>query len=165
MVLSNLVPRDSLTKFEFSRRSTFRQKLRHFSVGRNNENLREFRIFAIIYAHDCLRKQFFCDFRDSGVTLKFKFRYFSHFLCYLHFGWQKLPFFRKFCEKNQFLKFQKIDVYKKWKFRPGIEIKNLQGIKIFRKAVFLGSRWNHSAPKSEDRAEIAKNSFLRQSWS
>ena len=35
----------------------------------------------------------------------------------------------------------------------------MQWVKNFRKAVFLGSRWNHSAPKCEDRAEIAKTLF------
>ena len=31
----------------------------------------------------------------------------------LQFGWQKWPFLRKFCEKYQFLEFQKNDVYGK----------------------------------------------------
>ena len=38
-----------------------------------------------------------------------------------------------FCEKNQFLEFKKNDVYEKWLFRPGIETKDLQGVK---KSVF-----------------------------
>ena len=50
------------------------------------------------------------------------------------------------------------------KFRPGIEIKNFHGVKSFGKEVFLGSTWNIPAPKSVDRAEIAKKSFLRQSF-
>ena len=72
-----------LIKFEFSRRSTFRLKLRHFWVGKNYENLPEFRIVPIIYDHDCLRKQFCAILEIQEVTLKFKFRYFSLFLSYL----------------------------------------------------------------------------------
>ena len=44
----------SLPKFEFSSRSTFRLKLRHFYAGKKNENLSEFRIVQIIYDYDCL---------------------------------------------------------------------------------------------------------------
>ena len=50
------------------------------------------------------------------------------------------------------------------KFRPGIEIKIFHGVKSFGKEVFLGSTWNISAPKSVDRAEIAKNRFVIESF-
>ena len=66
----------------------------------------------IIYDHDCLRKQFCVILEIHGVALKFYLRYFSHFLSYLEIGWQKLPFLLKFCEENQFSKFQKNDVHK-----------------------------------------------------
>ena len=47
----------------------------------------------------------------------------------------------------------------------GLELKlKFSGVKSFRKEVFLGSTWNHSTPKSVDRAEISKNSFLRRSF-
>ena len=49
-----LISPGSLTKFEFSRRSTFRLKLRHFYAGKKYENLSEFRIVPIIYDYDCL---------------------------------------------------------------------------------------------------------------
>ena len=62
-----------------------------------------------------------------------------------------------------FLKFQKNDVYKKWKFRPGTEIKKSPGDKKPLESGFLGSMSNHLVPKSVDRAEIAKNCFIRQS--
>ena len=70
---------------------------------------------------------------NPGVEWKLLFRYFSHFRSWLQFGWQKWPFFQKICEKNQFLEFQKNDVYEKWKFGPGIETKDLQGVKSIRK--------------------------------
>ena len=47
-------------------------------------------------------------------------------------------------------------------FRPGIKINCLQVVKIVREEVFVRSTWIHSASKSVDRAEIAKNCFLRQ---
>ena len=50
---------------------------------------------------------------NPGVDWRFLFPYFSHFWSCLQFGWWKWPFFRKFCEKNQFLEFQKNDVYEK----------------------------------------------------
>ena len=71
--------------------------------------------------------------------------------------------FSKILAKNQFLKYQKNYAYKKWKFRPRIEIKNFKGLKSFRKEIFVGSTWNYTAPKSVDMAEMAKNGFLRQS--
>ena len=36
-------------------------------------------------------------------------------------------------------------------------------LKNLRKEVFLGSTWKHSATKSADTAEIAKNCLIRQS--
>ena len=45
------------------------------------------------------------------------------------------------------------------------EIKILQNVKNIRKTVFLDSTWNHLAPKSVDREEIANNCFLGQSQS
>ena len=45
-----------------------------------------------------------------------------------------------------------------------LKIKIFSGVKSFRKEIFLGSTWNHSAPKSLDSAEIAKNSFLGQTF-
>ena len=42
-------------------------------------------------------------------------------------------FFRKFAKKNQFLELKKNDVYENWKLGPGIETKDLQGVKSVRK--------------------------------
>ena len=99
---------------------------------------------------------------NPGVEWKFLFCYFSDFLSCLQLGWQKWPFFREFCGKNQILEFQKRDVLEKWKFSPGIETKDFQGVKSVRKEVFLDSTRNRWTPKSVDGAEISKNCFLRQ---
>ena len=49
----------------------------------------------------------------------------------------------------------------------GLELKLsvCRGLKNLRKEVFVGSMWIHSSRKRVDRAEIAKNCFLRQPWS
>ena len=66
-------------------------------------------IVSNIFVGGCLRKSFCNDFRESGE--------------------KRSPF----CEKNQVLEFKKNDVYEKWKFWPGIETKDLQGVKSFSK--------------------------------
>ena len=164
MVLSSLVP-SFFDQIRIFAPSNFLLEIKTFFAGKNNENLPEFHIFSNIYDHHCLTRQFFAILENQGEALKCYFRYFSHFMSYLQFGCQKLPFIRKFGEINQFLNFQKNDVYKKWNIRPWIEIKYIQVVKIFWKVVFLGSTWNLLAHKSVDRAEISKNYLLRKSWS
>ena len=131
----------------------------------NREIFAELRRVSNIFVEDCLRKQF-CAILEihGGYTKNFNFVNFVAFSVLSTDGLAEIAVFSKnFARKNQFLKYQKNYVYKKWKFRPGIEIKNFQVAKMFRKEVYLGSTWNHSAPKSADRAEIVKNRFLRQS--
>ena len=53
----------------------------------------ELRRVSNIFVNDCLRKQFCAILVIQGFKLKFLFRYFSPFLSYLQFGWQKLSFF------------------------------------------------------------------------
>ena len=120
MVLSSLVHRlfDQIrifTSFDFP------IEIKTFCRGKNYENFPEFRIVPKIYDHDYLRKQFCAILDIQGFTLKFYFRYFPHFLSYLQFGWQKLPFLLKFCEENLFSKFQKNDVCKSDNLGQGLK--------------------------------------------
>ena len=103
---------------------------------------------------------FFADFRDSGDNADYFFGCFLQFSAYLQFRWQKFHYLKRFREKTQFKKFQKIDISKKWKIGFRNEIEIVQGLKNVRSLIFLDSTWNNVGPKSSAEAETAKNYFL-----
>ena len=104
VVLSSLVPRliDKIRIFLVA--SNFRLKLRPFCATENKENLPEFRIFSSIYAQDCLRKQFFCDFRESGGNTKILISLFFAFSVLFTVWMAEIAVFSKIWRKNSVFK-------------------------------------------------------------
>ena len=72
----------------------------------------------------------------------------------------EIPFLGRFYEKTPFKKFQKIDIFKKWKIGLRNEIEIVQVLKYVGTLIFLDFKWNNVGLKSSVEVETAKNYFL-----